>query len=72
MQPVKLSKAQYDGVVRILCPYCRANLPSIRNDSLQVWMHGIPDTEHRFACEANLVRSTKVWVEEPKEEKAEC
>lgn len=53
----KISSDLYTKIKEAACPYCRVHLPEVRYSDTQEYIHSIPFTEHRFKCEANLLRN---------------
>lgn len=60
---ITLTNEQYEGIACLLCPYCRAKLPDVRNHDRKMFEHGIPGTNHQFDCGANAIRGQFVVVQ---------
>lgn len=61
-----MTKDEYEAVKAAICPYCAAKLPTtlICSDR-PVWVHGIPNTSHKYDCIATSFRTAKNgWITE--------
>lgn len=49
----------YEGIRKLLCPYCAVDLPAEANGDFTAWVHTIPNTSAQFNCMCSTMRKVR-------------
>jgi hypothetical protein len=66
-----LTKEQYEGILRIACPFCQYGIPDVRVSDREEFVHRIAGTTLDAKCWANRIRGNLPVEAEPLRNKIE-